>query len=404
MAGAMAGTPTNAAPAAWLLRRPGADAVEIWGLTPEERLRRTLRRAGCAPIESAEAGSDALPVAQGAVVVLRADYVFDERLVRALCTAPGTLLATPQGIAVAAHVDAARAREVARWLADGAAAGGPALRAATPDELVPPYTKELRKVEPAYLFEARPELAGAIEASTFAASYKGVTDLVTKWVWPRPAAAATRWLAARHVHPNTITLASWALALLAFWLFAIGWFALGLVAAWAMTFLDTVDGKLARVTLTSSRFGNVIDHSLDLVHPPFWYVAWGRTLPTAIDWATAVVVAGYFAGRLLEGIFLLAFKMESHCWRPVDSLFRTITARRNPNLIFLSVGTLAGRPDLGLVMVALWTLVSFGFHAVRLLQAFAHRRRGGTVEPWDERLRRALRSKPALASDVESRA
>ena len=62
-----------------------------------------------------------------------------------------------------------------------------------------------------------------------------------------------------------------------------------------------------------------------------------------IDWAAWVVVVGYVAGRLLEGLFLLAFKMESHCWRPVDSLFRTITARRNPNLIFLSVGAIAGR-------------------------------------------------------------
>jgi phosphatidylglycerophosphate synthase len=228
-----------------------------------------------------------------------------------------------------------------------------------------------------------------------------VTDLITKWVWPRPAAVATRRLAAWHVHPNAVTIASWLLAALAFWLFARGDFVAGLFAAWLMTFLDTVDGKLARVTLTSSPFGNVLDHSLDLIHPPFWYLAWAHSLPASLEWATAVVVGGYFAGRLLEGIFLLAFKMESHCWRPIDSLFRTITARRNPNLIFLSVGALAGRPDLGLVMVALWTIVSFGFHFVRLAQAFRLRRRGGVVEPWDERLRQALRSKHPAASSVQ---
>ena len=54
-----------------------------------------------------------------------------------------------------------------------------------------------------------------------------------------------------------------------------GAFLSGLVCAWAMTFLDTVDGKLARVTLTSSRIGDVMDHGLDLVHPPFWWWAWG---------------------------------------------------------------------------------------------------------------------------------
>ena len=401
MAGATAGTPTNAASVAWLLRRRGAEPALIWGLTPEERLRRTLRAAGCAQVESLEAGGASPAIGSGSLLLLRSDFVFDERLVRALQTSPGTLLVTPEGVAVAAHVDAARAREVADLLAKGAVAGATGLRAATPSQLVPAYTAQLRKAEPAYLFEARPELARTIEERTFSASYKGVTDLVTKWLWPRPAASVTRRLAAWHVHPNAVTIASWALAALACWLFARGDFVSGLFTAWLMTFLDTVDGKLARVTLTSSRLGNVLDHSLDLIHPPFWYLAWAHTLPASLLWATGVVVGGYFAGRLLEGIFLLAFKMESHCWRPIDSLFRTITARRNPNLIFLSVGALAGRPDLGLVMVALWTIVSFAFHGIRLVQAFRLRRRGGDVEPWDERLRQALGSKQPASASVQ---
>jgi phosphatidylglycerophosphate synthase len=59
-----------------------------------------------------------------------------------------------------------------------------------------------------------------------------------------------------------------------------------------MTFLDTVDGKLARVTLTSSRIGDVLDHGLDLLHPPFWYLAWGIGLATAMPVATGIAVAG----------------------------------------------------------------------------------------------------------------
>jgi phosphatidylglycerophosphate synthase len=401
MAGTMAETPTSAASAAWLLRLHGAEPVLIWGLAPEERLRRALRAAGCAQVESVEANGALPAAASGSLLLLRSDFIFDERLVRAMLTAPGTLLITETGVAVAAHVAAARAPEIAGPLASGAAPGAAELRAVTPGQLVPAYTAQLRKVEPPYLCEARPGLARAIEERTFSASYKGVTDLVTKWVWPRPAAFVTRQLAAWHVHPNSVTIASWLLAALACWLFAIGAFVAGLLAAWLMTFLDTVDGKLARVTLTSSPFGNVLDHSLDLIHPPFWYLAWGHTLPASFEWATAVVVGGYFAGRLHEGVFLLAFKMESHCWRPIDSLVRTITARRNPNLIFLSVGALAGHPDLGLVMVALWTIVCFAFHVVRLLQAFQARRRGGVVEPWDERLRQAVGSKLPAAASVQ---
>ena len=82
--------------------------------------------------------------------------------------------------------------------------------------------------------------------------------------------------------------------------------------------------------------------------------------------------------------FLLAFKIEIHCWRPIDALFRTITARRNPNMILLTVGTLGGRPDLGLLMVAIWTVVSLGFHSERFLQALWERSRGDRISSWDE--------------------
>ena len=191
------------------------------------------------------------------------------------------------------------------------------------------------------------------------------------------------------------------LALAAALLFARGEFASGLACGWAMTFLDTVDGKLARVTLTSSRIGDVMDHGLDLVHPPFWWWAWGIGLGAGHELATAVVVAGYFVGRALEGAFLAAFGFETHSWRPIDGLFRTITARRNPNLILLSVGTLGGRPDLGLVMVALWTGASLAFHALRLAQALRARARGARAGSLGRGVRRALRccSRSSLAAD-----
>jgi phosphatidylglycerophosphate synthase len=62
--------------------------------------------------------------------------------------------------------------------------------------------------------------------------------------------------------------------LLATWLFWQGHLLPGLIPAWGMTFLDTVDGKLARTTMTSSRWGNLFDHGVDLLHPPFWWLAW----------------------------------------------------------------------------------------------------------------------------------
>jgi len=370
------------APAGWVIHRSEARPVSIWGLSPEERLLRALRRAGCRAPRVVDA--NAAPRAEGAVLAFRGDVVLDERLVAALRDAPDTLLATPELGAIGAHVADARAASLGAALAGGDPEALPALRRATPAQLAPAYVAKLRKREPPWVFPARPELAAEVERRVFGASYKGLTDLVTRWVWPRPAAAATRWCAARRVHPNTVTLWSWALALAAFWLFARGDFGVGLACAWAMTFLDTVDGKLARVTLTSSRLGDVLDHGLDLLHPPFWWWAFGVGLGPGHEGATAIAVLGYLVGRTLEGAFLARFGFETHSWRPIDGLFRTITARRNPNLILLSVGWLGGRPDLGLVMLALWTLASLAFHALRLGQAEARRARGAVIAPWED--------------------
>ena len=57
----------------------------------------------------------------------------------------------------------------------------------------------------------------------------------------------------------------------------------GIAAGFGFMVLDTVDGKLARCTGQSSKWGNIFDHGIDLVHPPFWWWAWaeGLELPTA---------------------------------------------------------------------------------------------------------------------------
>jgi len=326
--------------------------------------------------------ADAPPPAAGSVLALRGDVVVDERLVEGLHAAPDTWISVPELGPVAAHVPAERAAAACCALGsarDDALAG---LRRAAVLEVAPAYDAKLRKRAIPYVLPANASSAAWIEERTFDAAYKGATDLITKWVWPRPAAAVTRWCAARGVRPNTVTAWSAVLTIAAALWFADGAFAAGLLCAWAMTFLDTVDGKLARVTLTSSRLGDRLDHGLDLIHPPFWYWAWGVGLGPGHATATAVVITGYLAGRALEGIFLARFGFEIHSWRPIDGLFRTITARRNPNLILLSVGALGERPDLGLVMVALWTVASLAFHALRGVQAWRRHSRGETIAPW----------------------
>jgi hypothetical protein len=74
--------------------------------------------------------------------------------------------------------------------------------------------------------------------------------------------------------------------------------------------------------------------------------------------------------------------MHIHVWRPLDSQFRLVTARRNPNMVILFVALLFARPDVGIELVALWTIVSLIFHAVRMAQATVRSEQGKAVSSW----------------------
>ena len=354
----------------------GVSTLRVWGLGADARLQRQFRRAG---IDSAEASAER-------VVLLRADWVYDEALVRGLAAATDDVaLHADDGSVVALAVTARNAKAAEAFLADRQAP--PAARRVSAAQIADNYNDKLRKREPPFLLPLTAEGMPAIERRTFSGAYKGVTDLVTLYAWPRPARYVTRLCAEAGITPNQVTTASLVLVLAAMWLFWHGHYASGLVAAWGMTFLDTVDGKLARVTLHSSRFGDFYDHSIDLVHPPFWWWAWlvglaaaGFSVPNAGLLLTAIV-AGYVLQRVEEGIFIACFGMDMHVWKRFDSKFRLITARRNPNLLILTVAVLAGRPDLGIQAVAVWTVLSLVVHAVRLVQA-AIARRHGPLRSW----------------------
>jgi phosphatidylglycerophosphate synthase len=329
------------------------------------------------------------------LLLLRADHVYDAALVAGLVRSPGVLLCRPgDGCPVAAHLPTgtaaapiAEALEAGRPSTDAAFAG---LRPVAPAELTDGYNRALRKRSNPYLLRLGPDTRRAVEWEMFGGSYKGVTDAITKHVWPRPAFHVVRACAALGITPNQVTLASLMLVFLALWLFAEGAFWAGLLAAWVMTFLDTVDGKLARVTLTSTPFGNVFDHAIDLIHPPFWWLAWilglqAVGMPLAEPVTMGVIVfGGYVLQRLQEGLFLTLFGMEIHVWRRFDSLFRLVIARRNPNLVLLTLGTLIGRPDLGMLAVAAWTVFGCIEQVVVTVQAGLAQRRA-PLRSWLER-------------------
>jgi phosphatidylglycerophosphate synthase len=365
-------------------------AVRVWHEASDDRLKRALAQQGITRFLK----QDELTEVSGGIVLIRPDIVIDGPALRALMDCPGVVLLSSRpdsGIPVAAHVSPELALMAATVLTSLYCSMLPdGMRAVTSEELASTYWQALRKRETPYVMTVSEPDIRAVEWRMFLGTYKGATDFVTKWLWPRPAFYVTQLCAKFGITPNQVTSLSLVLVFGALYWFYNGDWIPGLIAAWIMTFLDTVDGKLARITLNSSKFGNVFDHSIDLITPPFWYAAWGMGVmagtyalgQSAFVLVLGIIIAGYVVQRIVEGISIAWFKIEIHVWRPVDTFFRQITARRNPNLVLLTFGAIAGRPDWGLIAVAAWTAISLGFHLLQIVQAAMVMRRDGRLVSW----------------------
>jgi len=358
----------------------GENPTPIWGMSSAERIRRIASKQG---LEYGEGAGPRLLVDTG--------FAFDPPLLRHMAGQPGSALLY-EGRPVMAHVaEPEQAEHVAEAMRTGARLPpGLALEDIHYREGFTLYNEELRKREQPFLLPLTPQTVPQVERASYLGAYKGVTDLLTKYLWPEWALVLTRLAARIGMTPNMVTGVGAVLCVLSFWLFWHGRYWEGLATGLAFMVLDTVDGKLARCTITSSKLGNIFDHGIDLVHPPFWYWAWMEGLRhvglpltnSEFAWVMGVILAGYVIQRLIEGAFIAAFKIHPHVWRRFDSRFRLITARRNPNMLILFVSMLAGRPDYGIVAVAWWTAISLVVHLSQLGQALLQRSRGRQITSW----------------------
>jgi phosphatidylglycerophosphate synthase len=328
------------------------------------------------------------------IVLANADFAFDPSWIGHVAGHPGLVL-TVGGIPAIAHArhseeaESLRAAMTQRLvLADDQDLG---LELVAYEDRPTIENKTLRKRETPFLMRLLPETRSAVERASYFGAYKGVTDLLTKYLWPEWALWLTRLCARLSITPNMVTTIGAIFCVAAPFAFASGRYWLGMALGLVFMVLDTVDGKLARCTITSSKFGDVFDHGIDLIHPPFWFWFWGTGLVhwglelsgDVFAWVMGAIVVGYVVQRLIEGEFMRQHgMMHIHVWRRFDSRFRLITARRNPNMVILFVSLLFSRPDVGLIAVAVWTVLSCLIHLVRLFQAKAIAARGGPITSW----------------------
>jgi len=410
--------PDRKALSVWIDATQPACELRVFGMTLLERLLRTLLQSGgplrevrvelpagapapaTLPAEILAAlplrwSNQAAPFAQRfrraladarePLLALSADTVVDARLLLHLQTATGSLAfvghgSEPQGALLrlenplpgVAEGDSDLVALAKRALETGAAR---AFTAADFDG----YIANLRRTLDPYVLRVRdPASRDRVELFLFQSNYKGSTDFMTKYVYPPLVWRCVRPLARWRVHPNWVTGVSIAATFAAVPLFAGGHWLLGLTLAYGMSLLDSVDGKLARLTFTSSRLGGVLDHGLDMLHPPLWYLAWAWALGGgqigSLPFRLALLMTGvYIVDRVIAGIFRARTGVSIHDCTRLDAQLRTFISRRNVNIVLFTLAlALDGlRPGLGAApacfsFIVGWQVVSCLWHAQRL--------------------------------------
>lgn len=244
---------------------------------------------------------------------------------------------------------------------------------------VPSYIRKLRRDLPIYLFRVTDTASrDRAERFLFWSNYKGSTDFFTKYVYPplvwRMVRPLTRW----RVHPNSVTAVSIVATFLAVPFFAWEWWWTGFLLSYVMSVLDSVDGKVARLTFTSSQLGNVLDHGLDIVHPPLWYFGWAWGLSNGatdslVFQAAIWMLVVYTLDRIVAAAFKHRLGKSIHGYQPLDERMRTVISRRNINLPVFILGWLLGFPVPTFLLIVLWQIVCFVFHVGRLVQFWSDR-------------------------------
>ena len=238
------------------------------------------------------------------------------------------------------------------------------------------FIRKLRRTIPYYMFRVETaDKAAKVEKFMFWSNYKGSTDFFTRYVYPPLVWISVGPLARARVHPNAVTIFSIILALGAIPIWAIGdpWsFWTGFAMAYGMSVLDSVDGKLARLTFTDSRLGNFLDHGLDMVHPPFWYLSWAYGIGLAtLGWgstlgiATILVMVFYVVDRLILKVYPTYFQRAFHTHSKLDGRMRTFIARRNITLPMFILGYALGLATEAFYLIVAWQILTAAYHGAR---------------------------------------
>ena len=208
----------------------------------------------------------------------------------------------------------------------------------------------------------------------YEANFKGTLDFIATYVYKYPVREITKLLS-RHpwVTPDFITVLSIASSFTVPLLLAIGEMGWAVLVGWLMFIFDSVDGKLARLTVRLNPTMGVIEHatSAPAIFLWFaglgWYFSNGQLLEfthpaSATAWS---LMALYWLDKGVNGIFKPRFGIDLYNYAPIDRFFHLFACRRAIIHLIITLGWATGYRDEAFYFLGIWMVISFMFHLFR---------------------------------------
>jgi phosphatidylglycerophosphate synthase/GTP:adenosylcobinamide-phosphate guanylyltransferase len=328
--------------------------------SPSNHVRKTVRCQHAEGTDAWEMLRDARTHLDERFIVVAADLVIDQRLLEWLTTQSEDVALSPRGD----ELDETAALLHLRCL------DAPSLEAArisvVAADSMPTYWEAMHGEVPIHLRSIK-TARDADEACGILLDYvqRRTLELPAQYFDPFFENPLIRCLAPTAITANQVTFATTLLGFAVAALYYTGWLRFGVLLAILVEILDGVDGKLARITRTTSKVGEY-EHILDFFYENSWWLALGQFLSakgSPFAWIGALLLVAFdLADNIVYSIADVKWGRSVDNASPFLSRFRAVAGRRNIYSWMLLPGILVGRPLPFFYAVVVWSGATATIH------------------------------------------
>ena len=306
------------------------------------------------------------------LILLEGDGIYDERIISALLSSEKAIWVKDGGrnVPLAARLGA----EHIKTILSSSAEISETLKDLERFEIqsMNNYVRFLRRsVVPMLMRLESPKDIRSIENTMYTNTFKGTLELVAVYGYRIPVRELTRLTAKTPITPNMVTAAAQICSFGAIPALANGWLWTGLLMAAGFIIFDSLDGKLARMTIRLSKVADNVDHLASAPTRTGWYLGMGWHL----SGGNLLSTYGYFAmayaampviDKLTGAVFNAKFGRSPLDYTPLDGKVHLFTVRRNDIFLLLN-GMLFGFIHAAYIIAACWAVLTWLWHLYRLI-------------------------------------